>query len=190
MAAKAILIATKTDGTQCVVGDIMPMSTAKAELRAFNGEEFIKVELFDLRQPAKRRKLNRNVSAPADVAPTFEQIVEKLVSGEVVLAQGDFAKNTGLPKVGAFNKAFGTKLDGKAIADIWAKVQELQNAPLMAVGLDALAAELEIEREELDEKAELEGFPDPVGTDEESGEPIYDVEKVREFINSATEEES
>jgi len=118
---------------------------------------------------------------------TFDNIVEQLATGIIELAEGDFAKNTGVPKVASFNKAFGTSLDAKAIAEIWAKVEELRElagSRLKAVGLDALAAALEIDVEEID--LDLDGFPEPEGTDEESGEPIYDVETVREFFTTTT----
>jgi len=77
MAAKAIIIATKLDGTQSVVGEVMPLSKAKDALRAFKGEGLKKVELFDLRTPAKRRKLNRAASVAEPEAPAKKKAPAK-----------------------------------------------------------------------------------------------------------------
>jgi hypothetical protein len=121
------MISTSLDGTMNVVGDVMPMSKAKAELRAFTGEEFKKVELFDLRQPAKRRKLNRAAAPEQPALPSFDEIAQKLASGEVVLPEDGFGKND-VPHVKTLEKAFDVSIDAKARNDIWAKVQELKTA--------------------------------------------------------------
>lgn len=68
MSAKAIIISTGLDDTQRVVGDVMPLSAAKTALREFSGEEFKKVELFELRAPSKRRKIGlKSVAAPVEL---------------------------------------------------------------------------------------------------------------------------
>ncbi len=130
----AIIIATATDGTLSIVGGadgLMSRSDARTKLREIVGEDLAKVELFDLRQPSKRRKLNR-ATEPAppneDTLPTFDEIAEKLASGEVVIPE-DGLKNDGSPKVKAVNDLFGVKLDGKAVAELWAKVEEMKNRP-------------------------------------------------------------
>ena len=125
MAAKAIIIATKLDGTQSVVGEVMPLSKAKDALRAFKGEGLKKVELFDLRQHVKRRKLNRK--ALAVELPTFDEIAEKLAADPALIPEKGYGKS-GAPNVGPLNEAFGVKVDGKARDEIWAKVQEIQSA--------------------------------------------------------------
>lgn len=65
----AIIIATANDGTQSVVDGLMTRSEARAKLPTIKDEGFKKVELFDLRRPAKRRKLNRVVSEPESSPP-------------------------------------------------------------------------------------------------------------------------
>ena len=180
-----VIIGTRADGTKIAVGDPLPLSKAKAVFRAVEGADLKMVELFELRQHSKRRKLNRREEPPKGGTPnlSFEEIAAQLAADPSLILENGYGKS-GAPNVGPLNKAFGIAVDAKARDDIWTKVQELQNAPVLAAGLDALATALEKPIEDLEDESVLEGFPEPTGIDEESGEDLYDVEAVREYLTA------
>ena len=52
-----IIIGTKADGTKSAVGDPMPLSKAKAAFQSVETAGLKMIELFELRQHSKRRKI-------------------------------------------------------------------------------------------------------------------------------------
>jgi hypothetical protein len=123
--SKAIIIATQTDGTQSVVGDILPRSEARAAFRGMEPEEGLKtLELYELRTPNKRRKMIRSTQAEeSEPDPRIDEVVDALVSGGVILPEDGFNKS-GVPKVGVLNDIFETDFDSKTVKEIWAEVQD------------------------------------------------------------------
>lgn len=180
----AIIIATQTDGTKVAVGGPQKLSAAKAVLRSLDGEGLKMAELFELRKHSKRRKFSLasgSVGASmGEEPPTTEEIAQLLFKDPALISDDGYGSD-GIPNVKAMNKAFGVKFNASERDAVWALVEKLADG-LLAGGVDALAAALEIPAEELEEAMEREDFPDPHSSEEGTGDPIYDVAEVREFM--------
>ena len=118
--------------------------------------------------------------------PVTQKVKEGFVKNLAELAVAVGLDDAGLKKAKAeLGDAFPKK------GDFGYDVEALKAllSPMMAAGLDALAAALEVSMEDLQKEVELDEFPAPEGvTEDDDAQPIFDVEKVREFMSKPTGE--